>query len=861
MTVEATDSTSKKGTLHVDVIVKNVDEPPDLNGPDTVDDFPENSAITRQVGRYTATDPERATVTLSLTGTGSSDFALASNGVLTFKDSPDFEEQGSYSVTVRAVAGSHTVNQPVTVSIQNVEEAGTVALSTLQPQEGVEIEATLEDDDIPSSTAWQWYRASSRGSTGTAITNAISRFFTPVAGDMGVYLRAVATYDDGHGTGKSAAAVTANRVQEAPPVPLAPVYPVDGNYLRSVPEDVPIGRSVGAPVTATDGNGDRLTYTMSSSDAFEIVDSTGQIRTRAGLDHESAPTQTVTVTATDPGDDTDSVNITITVEDVDETPVVTGPTAPEFAENGSGAVATYSATDPDEDGIQWVLAGADSDEFTLSGGTLQFNEVPDFEEKSSYRLTVEAHEQGDGTSVGRLSVTVQVTNVDEPGVVETNVAEPRVRQAVRLSLEDEDGGESVSEWKWERGDPSSPCVDVNGESTVTNWETISGVSGSSYTPTAADQGKCLRATAFYSDRAGGGRTQQFLTPESVEVGPYFDSAAATASIQENSPEDRNVGRFPARHSNSGETLTYSLSGGDTSYFTIDDTGQLRTSATPLDYEGQPGPEATVEITAGDNSSQTATITVTVNVTDECSGAGEPPCAPGRPSVRYDSSTDTNLLVSWSAPGTPSGTAVAGYDLRYRDSGGDIWISEVVTGTDPSFTIRGLTRGATYEVQVRAMNDASGQYGEWSQSGSGRPGIAPPPPPPPPPPVVTTETTGTGGGTGSSGGGGGGGGFAFSGGAAFGGGAPAGPPRPPALVGPQAVTRLFAPLLENGTLERVWRFNNEDKLWAFYDPRPIFAQFNTLRLVRPPVILIVRVNRAQVFRGERLNAGWNYISVR
>ena len=73
--------------------------------------------------------------------------------------------------------------------------------------------------------------------------------------------------------------------------------------------------------------------------------------------------------------------------------------------------------------------------------------------------------------------------------------------------------------------------------------------------------------------------------------------------------------------------------------------------------------------------------------------------------------------------------------------------------------------------------------------------------------------------------------------------------------------MFAPLLENGTLERVWRFNNEDKLWVFYDPRPIFAQFNTLRLVRPPVILIVRVNRAQLFRGDRLSVGWNYISVR
>ena len=103
VTIYATDSTNKRGELHVDVIVQNVDEPPMIAGLDVVDDFPENSATSRQVGRYTATDPEGATVTLSLSS-GGADFALASNGVLTFAQSPDYEEQSRYIVTVRAVA-------------------------------------------------------------------------------------------------------------------------------------------------------------------------------------------------------------------------------------------------------------------------------------------------------------------------------------------------------------------------------------------------------------------------------------------------------------------------------------------------------------------------------------------------------------------------------------------------------------------------------------------------------------------------------------------------------------------------------------------------------------------------------------
>ena len=269
--VQAADSNNKRGELHVDVIVNDADEPPELTGPDAVNDFPENSNTSRQVGRYTASDPEGATVTMSLSS-GSADFTLASNGVLTFGASPDYEEQRSYSVTVRAEAGSHTVNKTVTVNIQNVEEPGAVSLSTVQPQEGTELTATLDDNDGPTGTTWQWYRTSSRGSAGAAITNADSRSYTPDAGDVGLYLRVVASYDDGHGTGKTATAVSANRVQEAPPAPAPPVFPADGDYDRTIRENLSAGRNLGAPVTAADANNDRLTYSIPASDEFEIVD-------------------------------------------------------------------------------------------------------------------------------------------------------------------------------------------------------------------------------------------------------------------------------------------------------------------------------------------------------------------------------------------------------------------------------------------------------------------------------------------------------------------------------------------------------------------------------------------------------------
>ena len=421
VTVRASDG-QYTGMLNVTVTVRDVNEAPVLDGPDTVDDFPENASTSRQVVRYTASDPERATVTLSLTGTDSDDFTLASNGVLTFNTSPDYEDQSSYSVTVRAEAGIHTGNSAtrkrVTVNLQNVEERGTVTLSAVQPQERTGLTATLDDDDDPTGITWQWYRTSSRGSTGTAITSATFRFYTPVADDVGSYLRAVASYDDGHGTGKTASAVSANRVQAAPPDPEPPVFPVDGNYDRSIRENTRAGTNLGAPVRATDGNNDRLTYSIPPSIYFEIDASTGQLRTKAELDHEDEDEYTVTVTATDPGGGTGTVTVTITVTDVNEGPKVSGRNSYTVEENQELSGADFFATDPEGDSVaRWSLSGTDQDDFNISqDGELTFRNTPNYESpadsnrNNEYLVTVRA---SDGQYTGMLNVAVTVRDENE----------------------------------------------------------------------------------------------------------------------------------------------------------------------------------------------------------------------------------------------------------------------------------------------------------------------------------------------------------------------------------------------------------------------------------------------------------------
>ena len=92
---------------------------------------------------------------------------------------------------------------------------------------------------------------------------------------------------------------------------------------RSVAENTAAGEDIGAPVTATDADaGDTLTYTLGGTDAasFDIVETTGQIRTKANVsyDFEARSSYTVTVTATDTSSATAVATVTISVTNVDE---------------------------------------------------------------------------------------------------------------------------------------------------------------------------------------------------------------------------------------------------------------------------------------------------------------------------------------------------------------------------------------------------------------------------------------------------------------------------------------------------------------------------------------------------------------
>ena len=188
---------------------------------------------------------------------------------------------------------------------------------------------------------------------------------------------------------------------------------------RSLVENTPAGVDVGAPVAAAGSSG-TVSYTLGGTDAvsFDLIDSTGQLRTKAGVtyDSETKDSYTVTVTATGAGGSI-VTTVDITVEDIDEPPEITGHSSIELAENRTGALATYRATDPEGEAVTWLpLGGPDSAAFRLSAsGVLTFRAPPDYEHQAAHEVTLRASADGEsGVQTGTLDVTVTVTDVDEP---------------------------------------------------------------------------------------------------------------------------------------------------------------------------------------------------------------------------------------------------------------------------------------------------------------------------------------------------------------------------------------------------------------------------------------------------------------
>ena len=327
----------------------------------------------------TAIDGDDATLTYSVAATADGDAAAhlmafnddfdldTGSGQISVKAGAtiDFETRTTYKVLYQVTDNKDVLGTTdaviddeltLTITVINVNEPGVVAIGGTV-QEGQPLTATLTDPDgSVAAEMWQWKKSATAGGTFTDIDGATAKLssYTPVTADVDSFLRVSVTYTDvtHSAVSQTADETTGQKVVAAAVVHTVPVFSDgDGDGMadpvaRSLAENTASG-DLGAAITATDGDGDTLTYSVAATtdtdaaahlEAFERVfdldAASGQISVKTGavIDFEDRAVYKVQYQVSD-GEDAagavedpplvdDVLTLTVTVTDVAETETV-----------------------------------------------------------------------------------------------------------------------------------------------------------------------------------------------------------------------------------------------------------------------------------------------------------------------------------------------------------------------------------------------------------------------------------------------------------------------------------------------------------------------------------------------------------
>ena len=287
----------------------------------------------------------------------------------------DLETTPNYTVTVTASDGSLSDTEEVTITVTGENEipevAGETTVNYAENREDAVAEYTATD---PEEATIQWSLtgddASDFSISGGALTfNSPPDYEAPADADTNNVYRVTVTASDGSLSDAVDVTITVTDVNEAPE------FPPTEDGARTVPENTAVGEDIGDAFTATDDDSATLTYTLEGVDAdsFQIIPTTGQIKTKPGVtyDHETKPSYSVAVKADDSDGGSDTIDVTITVTDVNEAPefpsTETGARSiPENTETNTNIGDPVEATDPDVgDTLTYALDSIGSQSFSI----------------------------------------------------------------------------------------------------------------------------------------------------------------------------------------------------------------------------------------------------------------------------------------------------------------------------------------------------------------------------------------------------------------------------------------------------------------------------------------------------------------
>ena len=718
LTVVATDSGRQSASLDVTVTVTAVDEGPEVSGATTYT-VPEGQELAGAT--FIARDPEdvgAAVTSWRLAGSDAGDFTINDTGPnsaqLTFRNTPDYDRpadsnrDNEYLVTIRAYNGSTYGSLDVTVTVTDRNEAEPVVTGrdTLSFRENTATTTRLHtyratDTDRDAELTWSVEGADGNDFT---ISTGGELFFRSIpdheqAADSGsdnVYEITVVA-SDGTNRGTMAVTVTVTDVNEGPEI--------TGTQSLSFAENTASDRVL-ATYAATDPEDPDLEITrwsVTGPDGGDFaINEEGDLTFRNPPDHERPADSgrdnvyEVTVRASD-GRVYGAHDVTVTVEAVDEAPEFRSGSRDSFSyrENGTAALYTYRATDPEGAEVAWSVSGADGGDFKISdSGVLNFREPPDHDDpaddghNNEYEVTVVATDQTGRAA--NLPVTVTVTDVNEgPVIADTGTNTAIMVQenhdevlATYTATDPED--QPVTRWSVTGRDGGDFTINEGGELTFRNLPDHE-------RPADSNRDSIYEVTVRASDGRYYGTLDVLVTVEAVDEAPEFQRNTQDSFVY---PENGASAIDTYRATDpEGSAVAWDLSGTDSSAFSIGKTGVL-TFNSPPDYEDPADTDDDnvyeVVVQATDDGNNTTPLDVTVTVTN---------LTDARAVIRGTAQVGRTLTAETS--GIPDKDRSDKVDFSYQWLGDD---KDIEGATDSTYEITEKDEGKTIRVRVGFSDD-------------------------------------------------------------------------------------------------------------------------------------------------------------
>ena len=735
VTIQVRDDGFNTRSLPVTVTVRDVNEGPEVTSGRSTFTINENQDLPNAV--YAGFDPEGGTVTRwTVGGTDGGDFTITQEGVLTFRNLPDYERPADanrdnvYELQVRPYDGRYYGSFDVTVTVNDVNEPPEIRSGS---------KTSFTQNENLTSRLYTYSATDPERSTVTwSVGGVDERFFTidelgqfsfeedsppnfEIPGDLGgdnVYDVTIQVRDDGFNTRSLPVTVEVREVDEGPEVSGPSSFTIRENQDLS-----------NAAYTATDPEGLNVArWNVGGRDGGDFfITQGGTLFFQSPPDYERPADSDrdnlyeVSIQPSD-GRNTGSYPVTVTVTDVNEPPEIRSGSKTSFTqpENRTSRLYTYSAADPEKGEVTWSLGGADLSRFTIDEqGQFSFNEnnPPDFDAPGDtggdnlYNVTVQARDPEANTA--SLPVTVVVTGVDEgpvitrqgnaPGSVSEN--HPTTQALARYTARDpERPSVRVTRWSTAGPDGGDFVMNALGELRFRNTPDYE-------RPADANRDNVYEVTIRASDGRQTGTLEeiQTVTVTGVNEAPTITTTVRTAFSQQ---ENRTSTLYAFRATDpEGDTVIWTPAGMDGSAFTMDEGGALSFSNPPdFDAPGDAGRDNVynVMVQARDAAFNTATLDVVVTVTDHNEGV-EPTITTRHPPATYREN-GTSTVYAFRASDPQSGTTIR-WSLTGTDAG-DFTITADGSGrgvftfnSPPDFESPvDFNRDNVYELSVTATDE-------------------------------------------------------------------------------------------------------------------------------------------------------------